>query len=207
MAAGHHHRQDRLQHLPTGVRSSAQPFNPTTPSRTYGALITAPLAPLGLSRRHHQTASRHGQPTDAEQPDLHPSRAAPARTRWRAERRHCARSPWPSAPHRVMASAAVARWRSTRPGPPRRLPRRHRARPRPLCPDPDGIKVAVFYTRPGNHLLRPLAAAGQPQAPTRTTPSTGWPPSAPTSATSPGHDSSPQPGNMTLTFKIWDPKL
>jgi Ca2+-binding EF-hand superfamily protein len=30
---------------------------------------------------------------------------------------------------------------------------------------PDGIKVAVFYTKLHNRLLRPLLAAGQPQAP------------------------------------------
>ena len=30
---------------------------------------------------------------------------------------------------------------------------------------PDGIKVAVFYTKVHNRLLRPLLAAGQPQAP------------------------------------------
>jgi hypothetical protein len=30
---------------------------------------------------------------------------------------------------------------------------------------PDGIKVAVFYTKLYNRLLRPLTAAGQPPAP------------------------------------------
>ena len=30
---------------------------------------------------------------------------------------------------------------------------------------PDGIKVAIFYTKLHNRLLRPLAAADQPQAP------------------------------------------
>jgi hypothetical protein len=30
---------------------------------------------------------------------------------------------------------------------------------------PDGIKVAVFHTKLHNRLLRPLLAAGQPQAP------------------------------------------
>jgi hypothetical protein len=30
---------------------------------------------------------------------------------------------------------------------------------------PDGIKFAVFYTKLHNRLLRPLMAAGQPQAP------------------------------------------
>ena len=30
---------------------------------------------------------------------------------------------------------------------------------------PDGIKVAVFYTKLHNRLLRPLLAADQPQAP------------------------------------------
>ena len=33
---------------------------------------------------------------------------------------------------------------------------------------PDGIKVAVFYTKLHNRLLRPLLAADQPQAPRRT---------------------------------------
>jgi hypothetical protein len=33
---------------------------------------------------------------------------------------------------------------------------------------PDGIKVAVFYTKLHNRLLRPLLAADQPQAPPRT---------------------------------------
>jgi len=30
---------------------------------------------------------------------------------------------------------------------------------------PDGVKMAVFYTKLCNRLLRPLLAAGQPQAP------------------------------------------
>ena len=30
---------------------------------------------------------------------------------------------------------------------------------------PDGIKVAIFYTKVHNRLLRPLLAADQPQAP------------------------------------------
>jgi hypothetical protein len=30
---------------------------------------------------------------------------------------------------------------------------------------PDGVKVAVFYTKLHNRLLRPLLAADQPQAP------------------------------------------
>jgi hypothetical protein len=30
---------------------------------------------------------------------------------------------------------------------------------------PDGRRPAIFYTKPCNRLLRPLAAAGQPQAP------------------------------------------
>jgi hypothetical protein len=32
---------------------------------------------------------------------------------------------------------------------------------------PDGIKAAVFHTKLHNRLLRPLLAAGQPQAPTQ----------------------------------------
>ena len=35
----------------------------------------------------------------------------------------------------------------------------------PLRPDPDGLKVAIFYTKLHNRLIRPLLAADQPQAP------------------------------------------
>jgi len=59
MAAVYHKGQDRLRHLPTGVRSSAQQFNPAMPSRTHGALITAPVAPA----RPILTTSPNGQPT------------------------------------------------------------------------------------------------------------------------------------------------
>ena len=34
-----------------------------------------------------------------------------------------------------------------------------------LRPDPDGQRVAIFYTKLHNRLLRPLTAANQPQAP------------------------------------------
>jgi len=59
MAAIYHKGQDRLRHLPTGVRSSAQQFSPAMPSRTHGALITAPVAPA----RPILTTSPNGQPT------------------------------------------------------------------------------------------------------------------------------------------------
>jgi len=48
--------------------------------------------------------------------------------------------------------------------PPDRADRPDRAH-QPLRPDPDGIRVAVFYTKLHNRLLRPLLAADQPQAP------------------------------------------
>jgi hypothetical protein len=41
-------------------------------------------------------------------------------------------------------------------------PRRHSNR---YVLTPDGIKMAVFYTKVHNRLLRPLMAASQPQAP------------------------------------------
>ena len=37
---------------------------------------------------------------------------------------------------------------------------------------PDGQRIAIFYTKLYNRLLRPLAAADQPASPARTTPGT-----------------------------------
>ena len=42
----------------------------------------------------------------------------------------------------------------------RRIPHTH-----PYVLTPDGTRIAIFYTRLYNRLLRPLAVAGQPQTP------------------------------------------
>ena len=66
---------------------------------------------------------------------------------------------------------------------------------------PDGIKVAVFYTKLHNRLLRPLLAADQPQAPART-PRTPCAPSTSTSTTtSPAPGSAKPRENLTQTSR------
>ena len=64
---------------------------------------------------------------------------------------------------------------------------------------PDGIKIAVFYTKLHNRLLRPLLAARQPQAPPDSAP-----PCAPSTSTSTLHHPRParQPReNLTQTSR------
>ena len=66
---------------------------------------------------------------------------------------------------------------------------------------PDGIKVAVFYTKLHNRLLRPLLAADQPQAPRRTPrrPARHRPARRATTSPAPG---SPRPReNLTQTSR------
>ena len=70
---------------------------------------------------------------------------------------------------------------------------------------PDGQRLAIFYTKPYNRLLRSLAAADQPQAPPALR-------QALTvidhhGTTSSERDSSLRLENMTPLFRIPDPKL
>jgi pterin-4a-carbinolamine dehydratase len=71
---------------------------------------------------------------------------------------------------------------------------------------PDGQRIAVFYTKLYNRLLRPLAAADQPQAPSELRRALAVIDHH-VDDYMPGHDSSLRLENMTLVFRIPDPKV
>ena len=66
---------------------------------------------------------------------------------------------------------------------------------------PDGIKVAVFYTKLHNRLLRPLLAADQPQAPRRTPRRPCAPSTSTSTTTSPAPGSAKPRENLTQTSR------